>query len=392
MADTYEKALALYNSISRRRKSRFMSNGKLPGLICIVSSKRYPGQFTDQKEAEAREQIQETGRTSIFLYDKTIWEVKPDEFSGVWFYIFIGDNTRKPKILREGEKIPDSIRPFIRRIPVELKDEFERDIMNAMRDIAGVSTLARHPFLMNVEAVSECMDTHKSILSGTTVDFTDLQVQARPKLFSSSKSPRFCHVDLAVTGDSAGLAIGHVLCFKKVNRGDQVEEFPVIKIDCTLEIVPPKGGEIVFSRIRQVLYKLRELGLNIKWVSFDSFQSTDSLQILQRKGFTVGQQSMDRTNVPYELLKTALYDARVQIPKHEKLFTELKSLEKDAKTGKIDHPSHAGASKDISDALAGVVYGLTMRREIWAMHSVSTVFIPVSIKDVLKSDGSEAVV
>jgi hypothetical protein len=49
-------------------------------------------------------------------------------------------------------------------------------------------------------------------------------------------------------------------------------------------------------------------------------------------------------------------------------------LEKDTKTGKVDHVP--GASKDCADALAGVVYGLTMRREIWGMFSIPVINIP----------------
>lgn len=95
---------------------------------------------------------------------------------------------------------------------------------------------------------------------------------------------------------------------------------------------------------------------------------------------------MDKTNVPYEMLKNALYDNRVLLPHHEKLLHELKTLEKDAKTGKIDHLSTS--SKDISDALAGVVYGLTMRREIWVSHGVSLMSIPTSLQETMKSDNS----
>ena len=35
----------------------------------------------------------------------------------------------------------------------------------------------------------------------------------------------------------------------------------------------------------------------------------------------------------------------------------------------MDHPPHG--SKDLADALAGVVYGLTMRCEVWWQHGVT---------------------
>ena len=64
--------MALYQSIARRRGSRFMRRGRVPGLLCLVSSRRYPGQFTDRKEAERRRQLAETDRTSIYLYDRRL--------------------------------------------------------------------------------------------------------------------------------------------------------------------------------------------------------------------------------------------------------------------------------------------------------------------------------
>jgi hypothetical protein len=36
-------------------------------------------------------------------------------------------------------------------------------------------------------------------------------------------------------------------------------------------------------------------------------------------------------------------------------------------------------SKDVADSLAGVIYGLTMRREVWGMFNIPTVSIPSSI-------------
>lgn len=78
---------------------------------------------------------------------------------------------------------------------------------------------------------------------------------------------------------------------------------------------------------------------------------------------------MDRTTVPYEFLKSAFYDQRLSIPTNDRLLEELLSLEIDTKANKIDHPP--GGSKDLADALAGIVYGLTMQRAVWAQHRVS---------------------
>jgi hypothetical protein len=159
--------------------------------------------------------------------------------------------------------------------------------------------------------------------------------------------------------------------------GDSVEIMPDIWVDALLEVKPPKNGEIQFSKIREVLYTLTRMGLNIKWVTFDQFQSVDSMQILRQKGYVVGKQSMDITTAPYDMLKNALYQSRISLPKHAKVEMELASLEKDTKKNKIDHLSTT--SKDVSDALAGIVYGLTMRREIWGMYGIPLGSIPASV-------------
>jgi hypothetical protein len=75
----FDQAVEMYNSIVRRRKSRFMAaGGRLPGMVCLVSSKRYPGEFTDRKQVEAHEELARSGKTGIFVYDRTLWQIKPE--------------------------------------------------------------------------------------------------------------------------------------------------------------------------------------------------------------------------------------------------------------------------------------------------------------------------
>lgn len=379
----YDQALALYNTISRRRKSRFMRKGRVPGIFCIVSSKRYPGQFTDQKAEEAKTD------PTIYIYDKRTWDVLPSErFSGNWFKVFIGDTTRKPRVLEEGEKIDpvDVEGGLVVDVPEDFRTEFQNDMMNALRDIAGVSTLAHHPYMLNVEAVNACFGAGHSVLSETTADFIQKKLAILPKRFRDLQHPRFVHIDLGITGDAAGVACGYVPEFAPIRTNDNVVELlPVIQYDFTLRITPPRGDEIQFHKIRELLYKLRDLGLPIKWVTLDSFQSRDTIQMLRTKGFITGQVSVDTDNLPYDTLKTGMYQGRVRVPEHDFAKREIISLERDAKKNKIDHPPNG--SKDVADAMAGVAYGLTMRRETWLSHGISMFEIPSSVMDmVAKND------
>ncbi len=378
---TYDQAVTLYNSIARRRKSRFMKYGQLPGILCLVSSRRYPGQFTDIKEKEAKTDPQ------IYVYDKCTWDVKPDAYSGEKFPVFIGDEFRKARILEHKEVAAfekDDLADKIKMIPIEHHQEFERDIINALREVAGVATLARFPFIMDTEAVKDSMDHGiKSIFTTQWADYETRKLKIVPSRFVNPHIPRFAHVDLGLTSDSAGVAIGHVTHFDEVWRGNTPETLHFIRIDGVVEIRPPKGGEIKFWKIREMFYKLRELGLHLKWITYDSYQSVDSLQLLYQQGFKTGNASLDTDLRGYEAAKTALYDKRLIMPDHDMLRREFVSLERDPKLGKIDHPPHG--SKDCSDAVAGVVLGLIRQREIYSTNGVPMNQIPESIRQLIAS-------
>lgn len=374
---TYDQAIETYNSISRRRKTRFMNQGQLPGILCLVSSRRYPGQFTDLKEAEAKTD------PTIYIYDKCIWDIKPDSYCGQTFRVFAGDETHKPRVLGDGEQVREL--HLVREIPIEHRGDFDRDIINALRDLAGVSTLAQNPFITNLEAVAACFDKNVvSVFSRDCVDFKDTRVTIDPKTFYQPEKPRWVHVDLGLTGDSAGLCIGMCDGFTQIPRGLNVTEWlPKIRLDGILEIQPPNNGEIQIAKIREVIYTLKEMGMNIQWVTFDSFQSADSIQLLRQKGFISGLQSMDMKPTPYLVTKDAFYDGRVAAPLVEKVLREFSGLEQDPKTGKIDHNPYT--SKDLTDAIAGVVYGLTLRLETWTSNGISLLDIPHSIRDAQKT-------
>ena len=158
----------------------------------------------------------------------------------------------------------------------------------------------------------------------------DETLQGYPGRFHRLELIRFAHLDLSLTGDATGVVVGCVSGFDRVQRGDTTETLPRIRIDFALQVCPPKGGEIPFEKIRSLIYKLRDLGLNIRCVSADTYQSADTLQLLGQQDFGTGVRSIDRDPRPYDVLKTALYDGRVELPAHDALLRELLALGRDA--------------------------------------------------------------
>ena len=104
-----------------------------------------------------------------------LWQIKPQGTYGEKrFRLFLGDVTRKPCILEEGAEVAAEDADLVMEVPEEFRSEFERDILSAIRDIAGSATFALHPFIVNTEAVSKAFGQCQSVLSVESTDFRRL--------------------------------------------------------------------------------------------------------------------------------------------------------------------------------------------------------------------------
>lgn len=239
-------------------------------------------------------------------------------------------------------------------------------VHNSLRDLAGEATLAYSLFIRHREHVRACINpelkhpfTRESVtisnkLPAKIQDYLrwrDL-VEVKMSVVKPRRNPgaaRHVHVDLAKSQCSAGICMGHV--------SDIRGYMPRMSIDFMLRVMPPKIGEIDFSKIREFIIYLRDqLGFPIKSVSFDSYQSTDSLQILEKLGFEASVVSVDRSDEAYLAARQVIYEHRVEYYDYPPMIQELTSLIYDAEKKRVDHPSVPGASKDVSDALASVLY------------------------------------
>lgn len=372
----YDQAKTLYLTLSKRRRSRFMHKGKLPGTLFLVSSSRYPDDFTEIKAAEA---VMQGGTDpEIFVLSKSLWEGRGrDKYKDEEFRVLVGNERQRPRILGHDEVVGDPDANII-SVPEDLRSEFEKDIGGAIRDFAGLTTLASRPFIQNRESLFECMALadqydYQSVIPLQEIDLEVSQPFILPeRVRDDVKQMRVAHIDLATTRDSAGVAVGHIAGTKTIERvqaetGQRiVEVLPVIAYDCILRVLPPRDGEIDFAKIRQIIYDLRDKhGLPIKVVTTDGFQSVDFRQILAKKGFVTEYISLDRTTQPYRTLRDALYDKRVLLPRHQTLIKELTELEyvQNGAKEKVDHKPRG--SKDVADAVCGVAAFLLTRRQTW---------------------------
>lgn len=373
-AGAFDQAKRLYDTIARRRKSRFTKKGKLPGILFVVSSSRFPDDFTEVKAAESTM----CGGTdpTIYVYSHSQWSAKPrDTFLAEEFQVLIGTENIRSKILTDGDYIPEGA--TVIDVPMDFYPEFEKDVEGSIRDFAGLTSLATNPFITKRDSIHQCMSAatdagYRNIFNMEEIDLSlGIPQPVLERLRLDVNEPRACHIDLGVTKDAAGLAIGHVAGMKYVEKRDAetnmvlADWMPVVAIDTILRIVPPPNDEIEFSDIRKLVITLRDkYKLPIKWVTMDGFQSVDSRQIFRKHGFMVDYLSVEKIE-PYRTMRDALYDTRLLIPKHTFVAKELAELEQITKNNKLRVDHKPSGSKDCADAICGVTAFLMSRRGAW---------------------------
>ena len=385
-------ALGLYEQVRNRIRGRFMTKHQTnPGLLCIISSKRATTDFMDGLAARLRKEPERA-----YVSDYSLWEAKPGrKFSGKKFGIFIGSSYGQSRILTPEEAAEfdlnnrASLPPNILPVPEELRPDFEAGLNTALRDIAGISTVP-YELLFETDApirAAEQPDRHSpfkideiplGLKATRTLDYWfDHEYATRfdglhrkPRAFPLS--PRYVHIDLSKSGgngnDPTGLSM---VCPSDVRRivsktpdgKDAVVVVPLVYVDFTVRIVAPTGDMVDYDKIRQFLIYLRRLGYKIANVSYDQYQSLDSMQMLQKSGFRTSYVSLDRSDQPYLALRKAYIQHRINQYHYMPLLSELRQLIYDQETASIDHPDTDAAggpgTKDVADSLCGAFWAMS---------------------------------
>ncbi len=366
------QAYDLYNATRTRMVSRFMRpGGSVPGLMMLMSSRKNQTSFLEEHLKAVKNS--ETTHVS----DYALWDVKDKyKFTMPRFKVEVGDRVSKSRILKPGDNSRENA--AIIDVPGEYREFFDEDIDQSLRDIAGVATFNMSPLISDRQSVFDAFRKELShpfkrewatldIQTDTLLDdFFDVKKACtivnsvwKPRL--NPNAPRFIHVDIGLKRDSLGIAMVHLSGYKKTRKARpdgtvSIMNEPCVIVDFVLRVVPPPGSEIELSKVRSFVHYLKAL-YPITLVTFDGFQSADCIQILKRQKIDSRLFSVDRTEDPYLMLRSALYDRRIFMYAYKILEDELLYLERDPKTGKVDHPQKFPGgqmgSKDVADALCG---------------------------------------
>lgn len=375
------EAYKIYHQAFTRIESRFgKAGGGFAGMVFMISSKSSDLAFLEEHIKRQEKKIKEG---KVKLTEFAIWDVRPKRYYILpKFEVEVGDETYSSRILKEHDVPRDPSKVI--QVPGEYLDDFTMNVDQALRDHAGISTIDTTALIRDREAIMGCVTdkiehpfTRQSIVldyrgRAGLMDYFNpdsmLEIKRSRRLpIHHPQAARFCHVDLALTGDSAGLAIGHVAGMTRVKRmrddgSFYYEDQPEIWIDFMLQIVPPAGsGQISIQKIRQFIIYLRATGLPIIFVSTDGYQSADMHQILRTldEPFDSRVFSVDRTDEPYCFLRNAILEDRLRYYNYAPFLKEVRHLIHDLSARKVDHPLYfedgSRGSKDISDAVAAVV-------------------------------------
>ena len=296
----HDVAEGMFNALHNRIKNRFGDRG----LLVMISSPRYVDDFIEKKIKEAKT------NTKIFAKRKRLWDSKPaSAFSGEWIDF-------------QEYKIPKDFETEAMRNP----DMFKRDYM-------AIPSLALEPFFKQMTLVEKCIDSKLQHPIDEKGKFKEWFVGKRGIWY-------FLHIDLSLKRDATGIAMAHT-------------EKDITFVDLMLQIKPPPGGEIRFADIRNIVLELSKRGFYLAEVTYDGWQSIDSIQILRNNGINCDILSIDKDTRAYDTLKETMYEEKLKAYRYEPFMKEISRLELiDGK--KVDHPPING-SKDVADAVAGAV-------------------------------------
>lgn len=379
--DVQSKARILYNSVRTRGKSRFVVNNEDYTFNVLVSSSMYESSFTEDRIKES------AGDDNVMVFDAKIWEVKNvDTYSKEKFVVFSGNELIDPVIcnsvaevnyIRAHYRLPEvkcdtpneaiqdiqdyDIKKRFIEVPMNFKKEFEGNIIQALQDIAGVPVSATGKLFSNRDSYARALTDEESpftqdqIVISTNANTTIqdyFKKDWRPKDLAKK---RFIHFDQATSGDSYGAA----QCYIDSVTYDEYGLPKVnIKFDWMIRINPPKPPhKIDLAKVRSIIpWQEKMFGISYGMISYDTFQSAEAVQDLDKSGYPVQFRSVDKSDKEYLDLTELYYQGRIHHYRNEWYEKELFNLNWYRAQGKVDHPSvKEGGTKDVSDAVCGSV-------------------------------------
>lgn len=347
-------APAIYDMYKASVTSRFAEFGKL----VLLSFPRFEDDFIQQKYKDAVWGVQDENGVRPMLGDMETIErtatlkVDPDLPDGIAGNEF--------EIKWEEDHIIRYAYPYtfaLRRPSWEVnpskdlqKDyalDFYRNMGDALGRFACMPSNLKDGFFKRMDKIEAAF----SRINGVDEDGI-----FHPQFLPKDGVRYFIHVDLAQKHDHCAVAVGHIDKWIEYQVGSSAlkEYLPLVVVDAVRWWTPTKDKSVDFKDVIEYIKAVRRRGFDLKLVTFDRWNSHDTMQDLERNGIKTDMLSVDKKH--YDDFLITMYDDRLFGPKEDLLIKELGELRQVIKGTKvtIDHPRKG--SKDLSDAVCGAIW------------------------------------
>lgn len=340
-------AQATYDMYRASVDSRFPDFGK----VYLLSFPRYKGDYIQMKYENEDKDAGPLGavvekevivRTHKFKLDPDL----PDGFGGNEFEIEWEEDHiiryRYPGVF--ALKRPTwEVNPTVKIDSAAMIKQFHSNLADALGRFACMpSDSTDDAFFKNKEAIVSSFVTRNGIdEDGVFLD------DFRP----TEGVKYFVHVDLSKVHDRCAVALSHVEKWINIKVGDHYEEMhPFVKVDAVRWWKPSHDKPMDYKEVVDYIISLRQRGFDLKLVTFDRWNSNDTMNLLNQ--YHIKTDLLSVANKHYDDFLSIMYDHRLVGPGIPELIEELRQLRyiKD----KVDHPRTG--FKDLSDAVCGAIF------------------------------------
>ena len=384
-----KRVVGAFDSTVRRFISRFAPEGESIGRLFLVASKQdemsFLNVFVEEMKKEKR----------LLIADIPYWESRDDlHYCGKKFFVALGDAYVQSKILYEDKEVFEAVDEGceVIEVPIEYLPDFEKDLIGALRDIAGRAVVGgrKHKLFPSDKFIKECFlpelknpfeKSDNCITLGVANDdgVPLIKHLNLDNIKTERYVPRCIHMDIGYAdgGDCLGISMAGISGWKDIEQEGTDGTFssvkmPIIRTDFALRLKAFPNDQIPLYKVRKFVLDLRDAGFNIAQFSSDlSLASADTFQLLSKRGIPVKYISLDKSPAAYMDYKDMVFDNRWECFYHSYLYFELKNLEFHKDKQKVDHPDKIKetliapdgtvtdlvmvGSKDVSDGVVGAV-------------------------------------
>lgn len=329
-----------------------------------MSSTTFDSSFTNQRLKET------AGDPHTYVVNARTWDVRNTQYSKERFYVFCGSGDLDPMILdttadvnsildsfevertsletpvKEAiELIPTEVKEKVVAVPTDFYTDFKQNLLQSIQDIAGMTVAGEGKLFNNRDLYNLAIYTpnEPAFLKNTFTISTKLDTLPQDYINprwqpEQPEKLRFMHIDQGIASDHYGMSS----CF--VDSVEIMEDETVklnIKFDFIIDVVPPRApAKTDIAKMRGLIPWLsKNKGINWGKITYDQYQSQESMQELDKAGYPVAYQSVDRTDEAYLILVDYFYDKRIKIPQQDRFENEIFNVVHFREKHKINHTS-----------------------------------------------------